>query len=311
MKKILWSAIIVLCYFNVLCQDTVTLSDSVYLIKKPYSNLVWNTAHSGHCQNYLIHKYIVDFNVELPTTVYGIAITMDTTSSTVGTLPIPGYDGDTSYSLLSDTNRFLSLKLMAKNNGKGIAKYDVIDSSSFDSHGMPPVLKSHLFQYDVDEKYYLNNEGAHIRKTCYEVYFDHPHILTDTFYVGMYDESDIYYPYDPDPTNIEKQQKYNLMLRNPKYYFALQHPKDMINNKPYYCETSATFVSYGITYNEIEVFGLDAKAWGLIFPIVKLRCRGGVNGIDLFDKGKGYARVVWAYDEWDDTLCSTELKLLK
>ena len=71
MKKILWSAIIVLCYFNVLCQDTVTLSDSVYLIKKPYSNLVWNTAHSGHCQNYLIHKYIVDFNVELPTTVYG------------------------------------------------------------------------------------------------------------------------------------------------------------------------------------------------------------------------------------------------
>ena len=40
--------------------------------------------------------------------------------------------------------------------------------------------------------------------------------------------------------------------------------------------------------------------WGLVFPIVKLRCRGGVEGIDLFDKGKGYARVVWNFNEWDN-----------
>ena len=235
--------------------------------------------------------------------IYGIAVTLDTTNFTTDkeTKNSPSKDGKGwPYSHFSDTNRYVSLKLMRKGTTKDTSKYIVIDSLSFDSHGMPPLVKKTFFQYSVEEgtisDFAKNTEGTTPKRTCYELYFDSVHTLADTFFISFSDY----------PVVIQGSASQHL---NPRCYFAHQlHYKNGAIEPNYFCEIllrsvasfDGNYYDYGEDYFPQIGYSIYFTPWGMIFPIVKLRCRGGVKGMDLYDKGKGYARVVWNFNEWDN-----------
>ena len=315
MKKILL-VILLLCTVKVAsAQDTVTFEDDFYLIKGKEESKGWNTDDTGTyftIDYFYLSKAVADFPIEESTTVYGIAITMDT-SAMPYLCPPP-----VQYNLFTDTNRYIQVKLMRENGKDSLNTYSIVDSISFDSHGMPPLIKKSFFQYTVDTTYHdflrTNTEGLNPVRTCYELFFDSPHLMSNDFYLGFIDSitSDSCLTID----------EYYSFFYQPRFYKSYSIKK---NNGPYpptlykyfneaeiicflYWDESLyqrfEKISWDEAVNDEKIAFVGALQavypWGMIFPIVKLRCRGGVKGIDLYDKGKGYARVVWNFNEWDN-----------
>ena len=285
--------------FPVSGQDTVTFYDSVYLIKDKSPHLAWESndtiVGSGTLvltvTDFPIVYAVADFPLDTLTMIYGIAITLDTVFSP----SLYGYLG--AYDFFSDTNRFFQLKLMIKPSGKdSVADYVTIDSMSMDCNGLPPLIKQNKFQYTVDstDAILKNTEGNHPVRSSFELYFKTPHTMTDTFYLGYWNDM-----HEPVPNNWNSFLTYYV----PRIHIPYEHKTGSYSpNERYYFNECKYW--NGNYYNDwetiIEYMG-RLYPWGLVFPIVKLRCRGGLKGMDLYDKGKGYARVVWDYDEWDDT----------
>ena len=147
---LLFFTLIGLSTIELTAQDTVTFEDSCYIIKNKKTKLAWSTSEQEHIRLFLplVHA-VADFTVDKPTPVYGIAITMDTTPDR-NSPNFPYYFLD--YYYFSDTNRILQLKLMKKSTYKdSVANpYTIIDSMSFDAHGVPALQKACRFQYLTD-----------------------------------------------------------------------------------------------------------------------------------------------------------------
>jgi hypothetical protein len=125
---------------------------------------------------------------------------------------------------------------------------------------------------------------------CYEYYFDHPHILRDTFYVGIIPE---YYWNFLDSLSVKGYVgTFNLPQLNHLRSRYMYHP------------WLGGWVNYELPYdNDSSAYLFE---WPGLYPIIqsdRLLC-GGPGGLRLVERGSDYASIAWGGNRPFDDLYS-------
>ncbi len=213
MKKIIFLLLICSCITFSKAQDTVKCNDFYYLIHHPVPPFTPQMPYgTNDTTSYLPRPYLLNAIQEYysnnPVTVYGVAVT-----------------GKQSY------------------NNLRVMLFDQIDKGTdsilaLDSCEMK--IKNRFFDYEA--QYVADFVPNKTVVPCMEFYFDHPHVLMDTFYVGA---------------KCFHDEDFNFMLYAGFDATCSQH--------------------WRIIYWPYERFlpspmGNLTNLWGCIFPIVNLRC---------------------------------------
>ena len=267
-------------------QDTVTFFDSIFLVKHketPLHTLTWDENYylnnsvlyfpTTYIPYASIAHAIANFRVTEPTTIYGVAITMEL--KTEQKYPESMMQVYATYDYMNDTNRYVQVKLL---NTQDMVSYTTVDSLSFDSHGRPTLWKKSKFQYRADTSYIsfiglvadtdiCNTSDTAPVSLCVELYFNTPHIETDNFYIGFWDETDFcHYDASKAWTLEDPVMQHSVRFINPWYKYAFQN--DSSKNK-YFSDVKIWYYNDGqfaqIPWNTYEN-GIYLSPWGLVFP---------------------------------------------
>ena len=265
MKKIY---IFILLLTGALCsavaQDTIYDSqlDGPYMMPTSFyprqAMMYCHAPNSTHTKNEEYVRYFTDSSI----TVYGVAVTASL-----------GY-----YYMYPDSMDY-NCYLATISSWDPQIIFDIVDSFPMS----PDIYPTTYFSYTIYRNFLMNDLTPVQRITpCYEFYFDKPHKLIDTFYVGFsVDNHSNFIPFATPNSSI--------------YYMA--HNSDAIFRGLDYQVT----IGIGHHY-ERDTFGeprfnqsIVNGIWGGIFPILqpdRPYCNP-VGGLRVAERGQDYATLCW------------------
>lgn len=286
-------------FISTMAQDTVRYGDSVYMFNSNNNHVAlceWAFNHHfpyGSFSTFPVHESISQaYHTDSAIMVYGVAVCFGNAGIPVAPYLPPRHD-----SINSEMNDIIDMlrkdgcMLTTLHQGNmETGSISLVDTAIWE-YPMP----QRLMEYSA--RNVINNCGANIPQgdtvqtysRAVEFYFDHPHQVHDTFYVGILDRI------NPDPKNEcfhgrvhNESQRYSIAARYAAGYEITRMTKWIYfpnagdyttfqRGFPPYLEY--LFTSSYLTYltednSEFDSTITDVGIWGLVFPILYPRMDG-------------------------------------